>query len=280
MTDDRAVTGSLFDQVAADYQRFRPGYPDEIVDRLLAATGLTAGSRVLEVGCGTGQATRSLLARDLRVLAVEPGEHLAAEARRRLDPERFSVEVATFEDWDDRGRRFPALVSATAFHWTDPARRWTITHRVLEPGGHVALLTNRTLAGGSFDEFYDVTAEIHRRFGLGDNDEASPTEEYFRDALGSVRDIGALWAVAEWKTGPSDPGDLFGPPTHEVVPWTQTYDTAGAVGLLSTFSNYLSLPEPERQELLDEFAEVIESRFAGHLERRFLAILATAVRAD
>lgn len=54
--DDRSY-GATFDMIAVEYDRNRPTYPDELVDRSCAAGGLTAGDRVLEIGCGTGQLT-------------------------------------------------------------------------------------------------------------------------------------------------------------------------------------------------------------------------------
>jgi predicted TPR repeat methyltransferase len=70
--------GSVFDEVAEDYDRHRPTYPDVLLDRACEAAGIGPGAAVLEIGCGTGQLTRSLLARGLRVTAVEPGQQLIA----------------------------------------------------------------------------------------------------------------------------------------------------------------------------------------------------------
>jgi 2-polyprenyl-3-methyl-5-hydroxy-6-metoxy-1,4-benzoquinol methylase len=74
-------------------------------------------SSVLEVGCGTGQATRSLAALGCSVTAIEPGVGMAALARQWLSTFRnVEVETSTFEEWDDRGRRFDVLVAASAWH--------------------------------------------------------------------------------------------------------------------------------------------------------------------
>src|ERR1700692_1794936 len=75
--------GRVFDEIAEDYDRHRPTYPDVLVDR--ACEGIGPGAAVLELGCGTGQLTRTLLARGLRVTAVEPGQQLIARARDRLN---------------------------------------------------------------------------------------------------------------------------------------------------------------------------------------------------
>src|SRR5246500_738393 len=77
--------GRFFNSVADEYHRHRPTYPDEIIDRACEAAGIGSGATVLEIGCGTGQLTRSLLLRGLRVTAVEPGRQLMARARDQLD---------------------------------------------------------------------------------------------------------------------------------------------------------------------------------------------------
>lgn len=70
-----------FDEVAECYDRARPRYPDRLIDEVVALTGVHAGDRVLEVGCGTGLATRQLSERGLRVTCVELGASLADAAR-------------------------------------------------------------------------------------------------------------------------------------------------------------------------------------------------------
>src|SRR5499427_10788964 len=92
--------GSVFNEVPELYDRIRPGYPDELFADLVAITGLDKTTSLLEVGCGTGQATRSLAALGCSVTAVEPGAGLAALARRRLAAfGNVNVESSAFEDW-------------------------------------------------------------------------------------------------------------------------------------------------------------------------------------
>ncbi|MFD4231208.1 class I SAM-dependent methyltransferase [Streptomyces sp. NPDC058545] len=128
MTDDpqmrpnRHDLGRAFNEVSELYDRVRPGYPDELFADLGSITGMDERSSVLEVGCGTGQATRSLAALGCSVTAVEPGTDMAALARRRIASFRnVEVETSTFEEWHDRGRRFDVLVAASSWHWVDPS---------------------------------------------------------------------------------------------------------------------------------------------------------------
>src|SRR6266704_6266427 len=78
---DRRDVGRVFNEVPELYDRVRPAYPDELFADLVAITGMGRRSPVLEVGCGTGQATRSLAALGCSVTAVEPGAGMAALAR-------------------------------------------------------------------------------------------------------------------------------------------------------------------------------------------------------
>src|SRR5215468_3699061 len=77
--------GKVFDEIAAEYDRHRPTYPDELVDQACQVAGIGSGDHVLEVGCGSGQLTRALVARGLHVTALEPGKSLITLARQNLD---------------------------------------------------------------------------------------------------------------------------------------------------------------------------------------------------
>lgn len=132
--------GRAFDRLASEYDRWRPTYPDELIDRACEIAGLSPGDHVLEVGCGTGQLTRSLLARGLRVTAVEPGAQLIAHADAKLEgPVEFIN--ARLEDSALPPRAFAAAFSASAFHWVDPEVGWRLVAEALVPGGTFALVS-------------------------------------------------------------------------------------------------------------------------------------------
>jgi SAM-dependent methyltransferase len=131
---------SVFDEVAEDYDRHRPTYPDALVER--ACEGIGPGAAVLEIGCGTGQLTRSLLARGLLVTAVEPGRQLIARARARLNAVGDVQFVnARLEDASLPRARYSAVFSASAIHWIDPDVSWRKAAHVLVDGGSLALVS-------------------------------------------------------------------------------------------------------------------------------------------
>jgi SAM-dependent methyltransferase len=132
--------GRVFDEIAADYDRHRPTYPDVLVDQ--ACEGLSAGASVLEIGCGTGQLTRSLLARGLRVTAVEPGRQLLARARDQCDGlGEVQFVNARLEDAPLPRAHYATVFSASAIHWIDPDVGWRNAADALVDGGSLALLS-------------------------------------------------------------------------------------------------------------------------------------------
>jgi SAM-dependent methyltransferase len=133
----------VFDGVAEAYDAARSGYPQELVDAAIAVGRLDGDSAILEIGSGTGKLTELLVARGLRVHAVEPGVNLTEAARRRLGAtDAVSFEQSTFEDAEIADGAYDAIFSATAFHWVEPEIGWAKAARALAPGGLLALLTH------------------------------------------------------------------------------------------------------------------------------------------
>jgi ubiquinone/menaquinone biosynthesis C-methylase UbiE len=133
--------GKVFNDVAAQYDRNRPSYPDALVDHACRLARIGDGDRVLEIGCGTGQLTRSLLARGLRVTAVEPGDRLIAIAGENLtDAGDVEFINARLEDMQPPRGRYQAVFSASAIHWVDPDLSWRKIAAVLAADGTLALI--------------------------------------------------------------------------------------------------------------------------------------------
>src|SRR5207253_9584919 len=154
---DRERLRTTFEEVAELYDVARPGYPAQLYDDLSALAGLRAGARVLEIGCGTGQATRELVARGLDVTCVELGPELAAVARRNV-PEA-EVVVANFETWEPEHADFDAIVAFTAFHWVDPALRYEKCARL---GKALAVVGTHHVSPEGGDSFFADVQDDYR----------------------------------------------------------------------------------------------------------------------
>jgi SAM-dependent methyltransferase len=126
---------SSFGDDAEQYDRVRPPYPAELIDRLMA----DQPHDVLDVGCGTGIVSRLFSARGCAVVGLDPDPRMAEVARRR----GTAVEEGAIEEWDPRGRTFDLAVAGQSWHWVEPhvgARR---AAAVLRPGGRIGLFWNQ-----------------------------------------------------------------------------------------------------------------------------------------
>ncbi|MEV4733803.1 class I SAM-dependent methyltransferase [Saccharopolyspora sp. NPDC049426] len=258
--NDRERMRSVFAEDADLYDRCRPGYPAQLFDVLTAAVG--EGARVLEIGCGTGQATVPLAARGFAVTALEPGEELAEIARRHLaDYVSARVVVAAFEEWPLPRVGFDLVVAATSFHWLDPAVRMVKAADALRSRGALALVSTHHIAGGS-DEFFAQVQQCYERF--------DPHIE-----------PGQRLPVAD--EVPEDPAEFhrsarFSPPEFHRYEWEARYTTDQYLGLLMTYSGHRVMSSPARDRLLDCIGQRIDGDHGGVITKRYLTQLALAKR--
>jgi SAM-dependent methyltransferase len=146
---------TTFEQVPELYDRARPNYPPEVFDDLAALAQLRAAARIVEVGCGTGQATLPLAQRGYEITCVELGEQLAAIARRKLAGFlNVAVISANFESWQPAHAEFDAAVAFTAFHWIAPEVRYTKTASLLREHGTLAVVSTHHVLPAGGDPFF------------------------------------------------------------------------------------------------------------------------------
>jgi SAM-dependent methyltransferase len=227
----RHVLRATFDQGAEGYDGARPVAPREVLDDLVELARLGPGSRLLEIGCGTGQATLPLAERGFSILGVELGASLAALARSKLAAYP-QVEIATssFEDWNPGGELFDAVVSFNAFHWLDPEIRFAKPASVLRPGGSLCVFGSVFVAHDGADPVW---------LGLG---EAEP-----RRHLDDIRDHSDEFTE----------GGHFDAVTRRTYLRDLQYDPDDYVALLGSMSTYRRLPAEDREQLFDRIARRI-----------------------
>lgn len=181
------------------YDRVRPGYPDESVDWVLTAGTLTAA----DVGAGTGLFTAELVRRGLDVTAVDPSHDMLDVLRAKLP--LVTTVVATAEATGLSAASVQLVTIAQAWHWLDPAAAAREAARILVPGGRLALLWNQL----------DVSLPwVHR--------------------LSRIMHAGDVYKPDHRPTI----GQEFGAPEHLAARWTQTLTTADIVELARSRSYY------------------------------------------
>lgn len=255
--DDRLRLRARFDRVAATYDRVRPGYPAALFADVAELAGVGPGTRVLEIGCGTGQASVPIAELGADLLAVDIGPRMAELAAARLA--RFpsaKVVVGDFDRWAPDGP-FDVVFSATAFHWLDAATRMGRTADLLVPRGSLVTVTTHHIAGGTESFFAEVQA-YYRRFEPGWRPRPMPTaDDVPYDDLGAGRYRAPVFRRYEWNAG---------------------YRTADYIDLLRTYSPTLSLPPPAAAGLLRGIGQLIDGRYGGRITKRYLTELRVAGR--
>ena len=250
----------MFDQQAEAYDRFRPAYPDAVIDELLGPA--PAGLDVLDVGCGTGIASRQMAQRGAKVLGVELAPRMAEIARGH----GVDVEIAAFEGCDAAGRTFDRVTSAQAWHWLDLPIATAKAACVLRPGGRLGLIWN---AGCQPDDLADALEEVyasvvprcgHRLFrGYAAN---RPSD--VKTGLDSEID-----AVS---TAPD-----FGAPTEKWYPWTRAYLRGEWLDQLVSRSDHAALEPAVRDRLFEAIGAAIDDQ-GGSFVMNFETVLITSTR--
>jgi SAM-dependent methyltransferase len=227
-----------FGAAASAYERFRPGYPDELVDAVIAYAGRPIRA-ALEIGAGTGKATRAFAARGIAVTATEPDPAMLAELRRHVPATVVTVQAA-FEDLP-LNPAYDLVFAAASLHWTSPVQRWTRLAAMLTPGGVFASF------GGPIhlaDPSLEAAVRAARSEFLASDDVPSPDGT----PAGSPR---------QWPGTELIDAGWFSDVRQSEIERRVSMAARDYVGHLSTISAYLALPDPVRAVVLDRIRRVL-----------------------
>ncbi len=254
-----------FDEVAELYHEARPGYPEGLFNDLVSLSGIPDGGRVLEIGCGTGQATVPLARRGYRILCVELGANLAAMARRTLAPfPAVDVVTADFEEWSPEEGAFDLVTSATALHWIDRSIRYRKIARMLRPGGALAPFWYDHVHTDADQGFFAEVQGIYERVApqiVGPEDRLLRPDDVPADEVTEIEEA-----------------RLYGPVTVRRYPFQVEYDASSYINVLNTYSGHRTLAPDVRQRLLDGIAQLIDTRYGGRITKGYIALLYVAHR--
>ena len=141
MTEKEILT-KVFDDNARAYDKYRPGYPIEIIDEIIQLSHINKEDSILEIGCGTGQISMNFLDRGFSLTAIEKGDALAKIAKEKMTNFPLGKVVnSSFEDWSSN-QSFKLAISAQAFHWIEKEKGLKKIYDLLAKGGSIALIWN------------------------------------------------------------------------------------------------------------------------------------------
>ena len=240
----------------ARYDRTRPRYPQELVDRIIAAS---PGRDVLDVGIGTGVSARPFQAAGCRVLGVEVDARMAEFARRH----GFEVEVARFEDWDPVGRTFDAVIAGMTWHWIDPGAGVKQAGGLLRPGGRLAVFWN---IGQPPPDLGVAFSEVYQRvlpdtpFAATPIDPLAAYDRLFTKAAAEIERVHAFSQPERWQCD-----------------WECRYTTDQWLEQVPTFGGHSQFAQVTLDELLAGIGGAIDAA-GGSFTMRYAAVAVTASR--
>jgi SAM-dependent methyltransferase len=266
-TNSQQLLRKTFEQVPELYDRARPNYPRDVFDDLSALARLSEVARLVEVGCGTGQATLPLAERGYEITCIELGEQLAAVARRNLAGfPNVEVINANFENWQPAHAEFDAAVAFTALHWIAPELRYTKTASLLREHGMLAVVSTKHVLPSDGDLFFVEVQEDYEavvpedpktKAGVG-GPPAPDTVKDLRDeisASGRFRNVGARRYL-----------------------WDVIYAADEYIDVLNTYSGHRAFDDDTRERLLSRIRQRIEARPGRTVRKTYPAMLNVAER--
>jgi len=234
----RAVS---FGSVASAYEQFRPGYPDELVDEVLTYAGRPVRT-ALEIGAGTGKATRVFAGRGIAVTATDPDAAMLAELRKHVPATVVTVQGA-LEDLPPTSA-YDLVFAAASLHWTEPANRWSRVAALLNPDGMFASFGGQMCLADSAVEEAVRTA---RSPFLADDEVPSP-------------DGTPTHSPMQWPGTELAQSNRFIDVRQSTIERRATMSARDYVGHLSTISAYLELPVSVREHAFDRILSVLPER--------------------
>ena len=253
-------TRTIFDEDAELYDEMRPAYPEALIKDVLELSEISQRGRILEIGCGTGQATIPFVQRGFSMLCLDLGANMISVARRKS---RCFTNVdflaVSFEEWLPEEENFDLVISATAFHWIAPEIRYSKAAAVLRDRGSVAIFSN--LYPDPDSEFFRAVQNVYRtcvpEWTVPGNTGAYKSD-YESAIIATEEEINA--------TG------LFEKAVIRRYPWAVEYSADDYVKLLDTYSDHRALKKSTKQKLFTGIVQLI-NQFGGTVTKPYLAVL-------
>lgn len=255
MEFDLKSESEMFDKAAEYYDRYRPGYPKEIIEALVNNTNLNKDSSVLEIGAGSGKATELFKNYGFPIHCIEPGENLVRNGKNKFkNDSHISFECGRFEELPDRGNKYDVIFAAQAFHWIPQPLGYQKCAALLKKGGYLAPFWNMYL-------YYDNEEDR----------ELLKLSEKYRGFADFVEEKQAKERI-ERISADMETSGLFNRPAVYRHFWKKEYTAAEYYGFVQTGNRFLQLPNEMKENARKDLAEHAR-KFNGKLLRPYLCVL-------
>lgn len=250
--DNRKELGATFDTEASKYDKMRPGYADELFQAIFEYVKIGEGSRVVEVGSGSGQATLPVLKTGCELTSVEYGENFSRILMEKFGGYKgFKVITGKFEDVDLEDDAYDLVFSATAFHWVPEDIGYPKVYSALKSGGAFARFANRPRNSQNAPELAAEIDALYEEYYNKAYDIKSGTKKWFTEE--KANEISLIPA----KYGFTDI-------TYKLFYRERVFTADEYIQLLGTYSDHIAIEETIRNEFFSKIAAAI-NRHGGKI---------------
>lgn len=234
---------NTFNEIAREYDKYRPDYPEQLFIDILEYTSLNPHDKILEIGCGTGQATKGFVQSGYgHITGIELGEHLADLTREKFKGSpHVKIIHSPFETWQNEGTSFDLAISGTAFHFIQPQDYgYRKVFDLLGSQGSIAFFW--TVHVPTFDDVSNRIRESYKKYAPQLDDSRNPSLEQMIEKRSALTLKDALFKGLE---------------VNQYI-CHHTYTADEYISLLNTNSRHRLVPDDIRLELFREIKEAIE----------------------
>ncbi len=245
----------VFDKNALAYDKYRPKYPDQLIEKLIALSGSSPNNQVLEIGCGTGQITSPLLKKGFKITAIEKGKSLADLGRSNIiNYPNGNIIHADFETWKT-AEQFDLVLSAQAFHWIEMESGINKVSDLLRVNGSFVIVWYTDVSQET--PFWKASTHVYDKY--------FPANKKYHPVPQHIIEYGNYLKHHKH----------FRDFTHREYLWSKTYDKESYLGLLSTFSDHMTLETKKRKRFFEEIETLIDE-FGGLITKHYKAYILCA----
>ena len=253
---DRKKESEIFNQMSDYYDKYRPNYPREITDKIIKKADLCAGSKLLEIGAGSGKATEQFANFGFEMLCIDPGEDLVKKGNDKFHDKNIKFIVSRFEDYAASAEYFDAIVSAQAFHWVPKPLGFEKCFATLKEGGFLFLFWNIEIIKDT-----DFDRELLRILEKFSAFTSAVLEENYEKRMATISS-----EISE--------SGFFACPEITHSHWEKAYTAEEYFGFVSTGNVFIQNSEEVKKACLEEL-KLLAEKYNG-IKRQYVCELYSA----
>ncbi|MHB1485762.1 MAG: class I SAM-dependent methyltransferase [Saccharofermentanales bacterium] len=244
----------MFNQMADYYDKYRPNYPQEIIKAIIEKANLSAGSKLLEIGSGSGKATEQFADNGFEIRCIEPGVDLVKKGKARFKDKNIKFTISRFEDYSAMPEYFDAIFSAQAFHWIPQPAGYEKCAIILKKGGYLAPFWNLEIAHNT-----DLDNDLQYIFNKYNGFVCCISTEDYEKRIETIT------------SGIIESG-LFSEPEMIHAFWEKNYTADEYFGFMLTSNVFVQNPDVEKQACYEELIQ-IAAKHNGIIKRQYVCEL-------